>query len=166
VHYRLSRIVGGWPSTSRTTSRHERVGGCSTYCQQQPTWNAPTGVSNVAGSTSMPVPQKWRRSNEHAAQAPIRTPPPRAGRTAKKLAAAGITSVGQLARADPADQAGRFGPTMGPWYRAVALCAGSTEVSAELYVARSRRRETTFQRDIVERAELDEQQVVLARRVA
>jgi DNA polymerase-4 len=87
-------------------------------------------------------------------------------RTAKKLAAAGITTVGQLARADPADLAGRFGPTMGPWYRAVALGAGGTEVSAEPYVARSRSRETTFQRDIVERAELDEQLVVLARRVA
>ena len=77
-----------------------------------------------------------------------------------------MTSVGQLARADPADLAGRFGPTMGPWYRAVALAAGSTEVSAEPYVAHSRSRETTFQRDIVERAELDEQLVVLARRVA
>src|SRR5919106_2929292 len=87
-------------------------------------------------------------------------------RTAKKLAAAGITTVGQLARADPADLAGRFGPTMGPWYRAVALGAGGTEVSAEPYVARSRSRETTFQRDIVERAELDEQLVDLARRVA
>jgi hypothetical protein len=54
---------------------------------------------------------------------------------------------------------------MGPWYRAVALGAGSTEVSAEPYVARSRSRETT-QRDITERAELDEQLVVLARRVA
>jgi DNA polymerase IV len=52
-------------------------------------------------------------------------------RTARKLAAAGITSVGQLARADPVDLAGRFGPTMGPWYRAVALGAGSTEVSAD-----------------------------------
>jgi nucleotidyltransferase/DNA polymerase involved in DNA repair len=87
-------------------------------------------------------------------------------RTARKLAAAGITSVGQLARADPVDLAGRFGPTMGPWYRAVALGAGSTEVSAEPYVTRSRSRETTFERDITERAELDEQLVVLARRVA
>jgi DNA polymerase IV len=65
-------------------------------------------------------------------------------RTARKLAAAGITSVGQLARADPVDLAGRFGPTMGLWCRAVALGAGSTEVSAEPYVAFSRSRETTF----------------------
>jgi DNA polymerase-4 len=55
---------------------------------------------------------------------------------------------------------------MGPWYRAGAFGAGSTGVSAELYVARSRSRETTFERDITERAELDEQLVVLARRVA
>jgi DNA polymerase IV len=65
-------------------------------------------------------------------------------RTARKLAAAGITSVGQLACADPVDLAGQFGPRMGLWCRAVALGAGSTEVSAEPYVAFSRSRETTF----------------------
>jgi DNA polymerase IV len=87
-------------------------------------------------------------------------------RTARKLADAGITTVGELARADPADLAGRFGPTMGPWFRLLAHGAGGTKVSAEPYVAKSRSRETTFQRNLGSRAEIDQQTAVLARRVA
>ena len=87
-------------------------------------------------------------------------------RTARKLADMGITTVGELARADPADLATRFGPTMGPWYRVLALGAGGTHVSAEPYVPKSRSRETTFQRNLCDRAEIDEQVAVLARRVA
>jgi DNA polymerase-4 len=87
-------------------------------------------------------------------------------KTAKKLADAGLTTVAQLARADPAELARRFGPTMGPWYRVLALGAGDREVTAAPYVPRSRSRETTFQQNLAQRAELDEQLVVLARRVA
>jgi DNA polymerase-4 len=49
-------------------------------------------------------------------------------KTAKKLAAAGITSVYQLAATDTGELARRFGPTMGPWYRALALGAGGTDL--------------------------------------
>jgi DNA polymerase-4 len=87
-------------------------------------------------------------------------------KTAKKLAAAGITSVYQLAATDTDDLARRFGPTMGPWYRALALGAGGTDVSAEKYLPRSRSRETTFQQNITERPELENQLVALAERVA
>jgi DNA polymerase-4 len=87
-------------------------------------------------------------------------------KTANKLADAGLTTVARLARADPAELAERFGPTMGPWYRALALGAGDTKVTAEPYVPRSRSRETTFQQNLTDRAELEEQVVVLARRVA
>jgi DNA polymerase IV len=87
-------------------------------------------------------------------------------KTARKLAAVGITTVGQLARADPAELAAQFGPTMGPWYRALALGIGSRDVTADPYLPRSRSRETTFQRNLSDRAELDEQLAVLARRVA
>jgi DNA polymerase-4 len=87
-------------------------------------------------------------------------------KTANKLADAGLTTVAQLARADPSELARRFGPTMGPWYRALALGAGDTEVTAVPYVPRSRSRETTFQQNLTDRAALDEQLVVLARRVA
>jgi DNA polymerase IV len=87
-------------------------------------------------------------------------------KTAKKLAAAGITSVYQLAATDTDELARRFGPTMGPWYRALALGAGGTDVSAEKYLARSRSRETTFQQNITDRPELETQLVALAERVA
>jgi DNA polymerase IV len=88
------------------------------------------------------------------------------GRTARKLRDAGITTIGELARADPADLARRLGPTMGPWYRALAHGAGGTRVSDEPWVPRSRSRETTYQRNLTDRAQIDEQVAVLARRVA
>jgi DNA polymerase IV len=87
-------------------------------------------------------------------------------RTAAKLAAMGITTVVELARADPAALAARLGPTMGPWYRMLAFGVAGSEVSSAPWVAKSRSRETTFQRDVTDRAALDEQVVALARRVA
>jgi DNA polymerase-4 len=87
-------------------------------------------------------------------------------KTAKKLAATGITSVYQLASTDTDELARRFGPTMGPWYRALALGASGTDVSADGHLARSRSRETTFQQDISERPQLQSQLVALAGRVA
>jgi DNA polymerase IV len=87
-------------------------------------------------------------------------------RTARKLADAGIGTVGDLARADPADLARRLGPTMGPWYRVLAHGAGGTRVTDEPWVAKSRSRETTFQRNLAEPAEIADQVAVLARRVA
>jgi DNA polymerase-4 len=87
-------------------------------------------------------------------------------KTARKLADLGVRNVADLARSDPAVLAERFGPTMGPWYRALAYGAGGTEVSAEPYVNRSRSRETTFQENVTDRSELDERLVALARRVA
>jgi DNA polymerase-4 len=87
-------------------------------------------------------------------------------KTAKRLAAAGITSVFQLAATDTEELARRFGPTMGPWFRALAMGAGGTDVSAEKYLPRSRSRETTFQQNITERPELENELVALAERVA
>ena len=87
-------------------------------------------------------------------------------KTARKLADMGIVTVAQLARSSRDDLARRFGPTMGPWYRVLALGLGGTTVSDEPYEPRSRSRETTFQRNLSERAALDEQIVALARRVA
>jgi DNA polymerase-4 len=86
-------------------------------------------------------------------------------KTAKKLAAAGITTVAQLAGTDTDQLTQRF-PTMGPWYRALALGAGGTDVSADRYLPRPRSRETTFQQDITERPELENRLVALAERVA
>jgi DNA polymerase-4 len=87
-------------------------------------------------------------------------------KTARKLADMGIDTVAQLAGTPRDVLARRFGPTMGPWYRVLALGLGGTEVSAAPYVPRSRSRETTFQRNLTDRASLDSEISVLARRVA
>jgi DNA polymerase-4 len=90
-------------------------------------------------------------------------------KTARKLAEAGIATVADLARADPADLAGRFGPRVGPWLRQLALGAGDTEVVAAAWVPRSRSRETTFPQDLTDRAdraEIDRRVATLARELA
>jgi DNA polymerase IV len=87
-------------------------------------------------------------------------------KTARKLAQLGLSTVGQLAAADAQQLAQRLGPTMGPWFVRLARGGGSSPVVGTPYVARSRSRETTFQRDLSDwgqvRAEVDK----LARRVA
>ncbi|MBK1787008.1 DNA polymerase IV [Prauserella cavernicola] len=88
------------------------------------------------------------------------------GKTVKKLAELGITTVGGLAAADPAELAARFGPTMGPYFRVLAHGAGDREVTATPYVHRSRSRETTFQRNLSDRAEMEQRVRELAHRVA
>jgi DNA polymerase-4 len=87
-------------------------------------------------------------------------------RTEAKLTDMGLTTVRQLALADPADLAKRFGPKMGPWYWELARGASGTEVTATPWVAKNRSREVTFQTNISEPAEIAEQIVGLARRVA
>ncbi|SNV16342.1 DNA polymerase IV [Rhodococcus rhodochrous] len=69
-------------------------------------------------------------------------------RTVKKLDALGIRTVRELARAPVDEMAARFGPKTGPWLVGLGAGAGSTEVSAEPWVARSRSRETTFQHNV------------------
>ncbi|MQS15570.1 DNA polymerase IV [Streptomyces kaniharaensis] len=87
-------------------------------------------------------------------------------RTARKLAEAGIGTVAELAAADPDALAARFGPVMGPWYRLLAHGVGDAEVTAAPHVARSHSRETTFQHDLVDRADIGRHVAELARRVA
>jgi DNA polymerase-4 len=87
-------------------------------------------------------------------------------KTARKLAELGFTTVAELARAEPDVLAERLGPTMGPWYRTLALGAGGTEVTGTPYVPRSRSRETTFQENLTSPAEISSQVALLARRVA
>jgi nucleotidyltransferase/DNA polymerase involved in DNA repair len=71
-------------------------------------------------------------------------------KTAHKLAELGIGTVLQLATADVAALAARLGPTTGPWLVLTARGIGSTEVSADPYVPRSRSREVTFQQDLTD----------------
>jgi nucleotidyltransferase/DNA polymerase involved in DNA repair len=69
-------------------------------------------------------------------------------KTAAKLAELGIQTVFDLAHADIAVMAKRFGPTIGPWLVATARGLDSSDVRGEPYVPRSRGREVTFQQDI------------------
>ena len=87
-------------------------------------------------------------------------------KTAKKLADLGVATVAQLASSDPTALAARFGPTMGPWYRILALGVGDTEVTATPYVPRSRGHETTFQENLTDPADIKREVAALARRVA
>jgi nucleotidyltransferase/DNA polymerase involved in DNA repair len=86
-------------------------------------------------------------------------------KTERKLAELGIGTVADLAGADIGVVAARFGPTIGPWLVQTARGLGSAEVSAEPYVPRSRSRETTFQRNIEDWAQVREEVLRLAGQV-
>ena len=86
-------------------------------------------------------------------------------KTAKKLEALGITTVTELALADPAELAARLGPTMGPWYRRLGRGVDSSPVDATPYIARGHGREVTFQHDLTDRGEIETEVRRLAERV-
>ena len=77
-------------------------------------------------------------------------------KTAKKLAALDITTVGQLARTDAELLTSTFGPRTGLWLLLLAKGGGDTEVSAAPWVPRSRSHVVTFARDLTDRAEMDQ----------
>ncbi|HUA28481.1 MAG TPA: DNA polymerase IV [Streptosporangiaceae bacterium] len=83
-------------------------------------------------------------------------------KTENKLAEMGIHTVSELAAADLAAVAARFGPTIGPWLVQTANGLGSSEVSAEPYVPRSRSRETTFQHNLEDWGQVREEVLRLA----
>jgi DNA polymerase-4 len=76
-------------------------------------------------------------------------------KTAKRLAGLGISTVRDLAATDPQVLAARLGPTMGPWYHRLALGVASSRVDGSPYLARGRSRETTFQQDLTDWAEVE-----------
>ncbi|HEX3780057.1 MAG TPA: DNA polymerase IV [Pseudonocardiaceae bacterium] len=86
-------------------------------------------------------------------------------RTAVKLAEEGLDTVADLARADPAALAARFGPKMGPWYRQLALGAGETTVDETPYVPKGCGREVTYQQNLTDAEEIAAQIATLARKV-
>ncbi|WP_424076209.1 DNA polymerase IV [Mycobacterium sp.] len=85
-------------------------------------------------------------------------------KTAKKLAALDITTVGQLAHSDAELLTSTFGPRTGLWLLLLAKGGGDTEVSAAPWVPRSRSHVVTFARDLTDRAEMDQAVADLARR--
>jgi DNA polymerase-4 len=75
-------------------------------------------------------------------------------KTAAKLEALGIRTVGGLAAADEAALAERFGPHTGPWLRRLATGEDASAVTDEPYVPKARGRERTFQRDLTDPDEI------------
>jgi DNA polymerase-4 len=86
-------------------------------------------------------------------------------KTARKLTAAGITTVRDLANADVEQMRARFGPTIGPWLVMLGRGVGSTTVSDEPWVRRGLSHQTTFPFDLDDRAEIEAQLTALAERV-
>ncbi|QKW39330.1 DNA polymerase IV [Actinomadura sp. NAK00032] len=87
-------------------------------------------------------------------------------KTAKKLKGAGITTVRELAAADPSALAERFGPATGPWLVRLARGLDGSPVTDAPHVPRSRGRETTFQQDLDDWESVRREVSRLARRVA
>ncbi|WP_091724122.1 DNA polymerase IV [Pseudarthrobacter equi] len=77
-------------------------------------------------------------------------------KVSRRLATLGITTVSQLAAVDPEVLVPEFGPKMGPWYAQLGRGDGSSVVDDTPWVARGHSRETTFQRDLTEPAQVDE----------
>jgi DNA polymerase-4 len=85
---------------------------------------------------------------------------------AKRLAEQGITTVDELAAADPEAMAAAFGPSTGPWLVSLAAGHGSTTIDDTPYVARGRSREVTFQTDLDDWDEVARQLRLIARGLA
>lgn len=86
-------------------------------------------------------------------------------RTAERLAALGIDTVEQLARADVAALGHAFGPRIGPHLKVLGLGGDESPIVDEPWVAKSRSKEETFERDVVGRSAVGEQVERLARAV-
>jgi DNA polymerase-4 len=85
---------------------------------------------------------------------------------ARRLAAMGITTVGELAEVPDATLAATFGPTTGPWLRRVARGEDHSTVVSARRLPRSRGREKTFDQNIAERGAVRTEVSMLARDVA
>jgi nucleotidyltransferase/DNA polymerase involved in DNA repair len=87
-------------------------------------------------------------------------------KTAKRLAGMGVTTVTELAAADPGALAAAFGPATGPWLIRLARGRDDSPVTGTPRTARSRGRETTYQRDLDDWTEVRREVALLAGRVA
>ena len=86
-------------------------------------------------------------------------------KVAKRLAAHGITTVAQLAAADPGELIAEFGPRMGVWYHELGRGIGPSQVDDSPWIARGRSRETTYQRNLMSIEEVRDAVRVLAEQV-
>lgn len=86
-------------------------------------------------------------------------------KTARRLATLGIGTVAELAKADARALAAELGPTMGPWYRRLARGVDTSPVEGSPWVARSHSRESTFQQDLTDWAQVEGETRRLAQQV-
>ena len=86
-------------------------------------------------------------------------------RVAARLAGLGIHTVADLAGADPDALAAEFGPAMGPHYGRLGRGGGRGRVDDTPWVPRAHGRETTYQRDLGSRPEIEAAVRVLASQV-
>ncbi|WP_205789040.1 DNA polymerase IV [Microbacterium sp. CPCC 204701] len=77
-------------------------------------------------------------------------------KVSKRLAALGIRTVSELAVAGDDELTTEFGPRMGLWYRQLGRGDGSAVVDDTPWVARGHSKETTFQTNIVDPAEIED----------
>lgn len=70
--------------------------------------------------------------------------------TQARLAGLGISTVADLARADPRLLADEIGPTMGPWFRRLGRGVDTSPVDPTPWVPRAHGREETFQTDLTD----------------
>ena len=87
-------------------------------------------------------------------------------KTLAKLATVGITTVRELAAADPDELAAVFGPMTGPWLVLIGCGRGDAEVDSAPYIARSHGREVTYQRNIRDWTQVGAEIARLARQVS
>jgi DNA polymerase IV len=87
-------------------------------------------------------------------------------RTGKRLAGLGISTVDDLARAEPTLLAKEFGPRIGPWLGRLGQGISGAEIDTTPREATSRSHSTTFAHDLTDRTDIDAELTTLARRVA
>jgi len=113
----------------------------------------PAGIARLTSDQWLPV----------MAQKPVEAIWGIGGKTAARLAEAGITTVAALAAADADELAARFGPTIGPHLRELGRGGERWPVVDEPHVARSRSREITYEQDLTDPAAIDDQVRLMAR---
>jgi DNA polymerase-4 len=82
-------------------------------------------------------------------------------KVSKRLAGLGIRTVAELASAPEDALVSEFGPRMGLWYRELGRGGGSAVVDDTPWVPRGHSRETTYQSDLADRAEIERAALVL-----
>jgi DNA polymerase IV len=87
-------------------------------------------------------------------------------KTARKLAGLGISTVSDLAAADPDALAAVFGPMTGPWLVLLGRGRGDADVDDSPYLARGHGKEETFQQDIGDWSRVQAEVARLARLLA